>query len=674
MCGIAGIFSVREREITPALLNRMADSMRHRGPDDEGYLLGNIQKGEYVPAHGESTVAELRISTGHLLSAVEVNPDFALCHRRLSILDLSSAGHQPMSNEDGTMWIVHNGEIYNHLEINRELTAHGHYFHSRTDTETILHSYEQWGADCLKKFNGMWAFAIWDGRQRKLFCSRDRFGIKPFYYYFDGERFIFASEIKAILEAPLVERKPNAQTVFDYLAHGLQDCTEDTFFSNIMQLTGGHLLEFDTHSKRIRIQKYYDVPVNRRETFLSDSEYSGQFLHLFEDSIRLQLVSDVPVGSCLSGGLDSSSIVCMIDKLIRHSDVKLPGSGDIQKTFSAKFHKRKYDESYYIDKVVEKTGVDTHVVFPLADKMWANLPNLIWHQEEPCAASYVNNQWQVYHLARQSGVTVVLDGQGGDELLAGYSVYYAALLTTLLLSFKWKDAAGEALSDFVLNRTAATGDVLQAVYNLLPEGLRLGLRKIIRPEGNVCLSRDFVNGNVGYYDRHRRQNYWKSNFFETYLRHTFTYTNLPRLLRDLDKNSMAHSVESRPAFLDYRLVEFAFSLPWHQKVRRGSRKFILRNAMKGILPESVATRMDKVPFPRPAGDWLKEDFVDEVLDILNSRSFIERGYFNSYEIEREFAAFRNGRKRIGEMVWRWVNLELWHRMFIDKKTCISPGL
>jgi asparagine synthase (glutamine-hydrolysing) len=666
MCGIAGIYSGIPGEVTPDLLKCMTRTIRHRGPDDEGYLLVDTSSGTSEPRSGDDTSLDFR-TMNHISAPTQFQADLGLGHRRLSIIDLSSAGHQPMCNEEGNVWIIHNGEIYNHAALREELKQRGHKFNSRTDTEVVLHSYEEWGAECLKRFNGMWAFAIWDGRHHKLFCSRDRFGVKPFYYYHDAHRFIFASEIKALLQADFVSNQPNNQTIFDYLAYNIQDCTEDTFFSSVKKLPGGHYLELSLPHKKLKIERYYEIPLHPASKMLSNGEYASNFLHLFEDSIRLRLISDVPLGICLSGGLDSSSIVCATDNIIKASAIPNPATNNLLKTFSARYTEPGYDEGRFIVDVLTQTNAQAHNVYPSAKSMWNNLPEVIWHQDEPCTRSYVCAQWEVYQLARRSGVKIGLDGQGGDELLAGYDIYYSALLSSLLRKFKWHQAASESFWNVRLNGKSAYKDYAIAVYHLLPKPVQNRLRSLIHADGSTCLNTDFAAAHSGYFFQQTQADPAAKDFFDNYMRERFTRSILPGLLRDLDKNSMAHSIESRPPFLDFRLVESVYSMPWEQKIKHGVRKVVLRNAMKGILPDSLVNRYDKMGFPTPVDVWLRGGMGEPVRDIFESSSFKTRGYLDIQKEEREFAAHLGGGKRIGSYIWRWINLELWLRMFVDHR-------
>ncbi|MCJ7523042.1 MAG: asparagine synthase (glutamine-hydrolyzing) [Dehalococcoidia bacterium] len=668
MCGIAGIFSSDSREVTPELLLRMTQVLRHRGPDDEGYVFIGTSAGRAELRKGDDTPDGPGREIKHIAAPLKHAADLGLGHRRLSIIDLSTAGHQPMTNEDATIWIIHNGEIYNHFELKCELKDRGHRFRSNTDTEVILHSYEEWGADCLQRFNGMWAFAIWDGRKKKLFCSRDRFGIKPFYYYFDGERFLFASEIKALLEADFIRRRPNDQAIFDYLACWVEDHTEDTFFTGIEKLGAGHYLEFSPAKAEFKISRYYNLPLDRKLSGLTDGEYARCFRGLLEDSIRLRLISDVPLGTCLSGGLDSSAIVCLMDKLLREKEVKLPGTERAQKTFSGRFEDNRCDEGVFINDVIKNTGGDAHFTYPTGEGLGKDLSALIWHQEEPFVTSRTYAQWEVYKLVKQHGIKVALDGQGGDELLAGYDHYYAVLFSYLARTFRWKELARESYFHCRLHGVGTVWrDLMTVAYHLSPLGLKRSIRRTAHVDGRPCLRSEFTSGLKGYLYHYEKVGDAGNNSFNRYLYEVVTSSHLPRVLRHQDKNSMAHSVESRVPFLDYRLVEFALALPWEQKIRRGTRKYILRNAMKGIIPESVRNRQEKIGFDTPEDIWLRTNLKDEVFDIIDSQSFRQRPYFDAVEARQEFDAYRRGRRNNGNRIWLWIVLELWLRTFIDHK-------
>ncbi len=413
MCGITGILRLDGRQIDKAIVASMTRAMAHRGPDDEGYLFVDTRSGVHTAAGGRDTPAAV-LNSGYAYAPTMMADNLAdgaynlaLGNRRLAVLDLSPAGHQPMCNEDGTIWIVHNGEIYNFVELRAELAALGHRFPSEGDTEVILHAYEQWGHECLNRLNGMWAFCIWDSRKGRLFCARDRFGVKPFYYYFEDGVFAFASEIKPLL-ALGVPRKPNDALAYDFLRWGLPEHTQETFFEGIHKLAPSHYLSLDLNGN-LRVERYWELNVSSEiEGGPDDRACSDAFLESFTDAVRLRLRSDVPVGSCLSGGLDSSSVVCVASRLRDSNGDSSPSNS--QMTFSSCFDDHRFDEREYIEEVVRKARAERHYVFPTPEGFLRELGELLWHQEEPFAGTSVFAQWLLMKEARSSGVTVMLDG------------------------------------------------------------------------------------------------------------------------------------------------------------------------------------------------------------------------------------------------------------------------
>jgi asparagine synthase (glutamine-hydrolysing) len=649
MCGITGAYSFKG-SIHPDSIRRMTEFLRHRGPDDEGFLAVDSTSGKVASLTGIDSK-----TYGPRIEDFNGSANIFLGHRRLSIIDLSPAGHQPMSNEDGSFWIVHNGEIYNYFEIRRELESLGHRFKSQTDTEVILHAYEEWGTGCLDHLNGMWAFAIVDLKVNRIFCSRDRAGVKPFYYVYDGKRFCFASEIKALLKIDGFKIEPNEQMVADYLFLGLIDHTRETFFKDIYQLRPGEYLLLEKNE--LTVQPYWEMGGNE-EHLPRISDYVEKFRFLFQDAIRLRLRSDVPIGSCLSGGLDSSSIVCSANQLMfdgQNIDRRLVG--ERQKTFSSCFEESAYDERKFIEEVITRTGAEKNFVFPNGKDFLNDLNQLIWYQEEPFGSTSMYGQWKVMKLAGEKEVTVILDGQGGDELLAGYlpSFYYLFL---------------QAWSDFDIRLLTKEGMgflkyhsalVPRAFASLMPRRLRMFF---------AGLDQD----GEGWAEERFRKSYYRSfpwerkfeNRLDNYLYHTFRFLILPALLHCEDRNSMAFSLESRLPFLDYRLVEFSFSLPAHLKMNGGVTKVILREAMKGTLPEMIRRRMDKIGFATPEDIWFRTSMREWIEAIFSSKSFAERGYFNVPRVKQTFLEYCARKRNNSFIIWRWVNLELWLRTFIDK--------
>lgn len=626
MCSIAGIVSFRQK-IDRNLLNRMNLVQKHRGPDDHGYF---------------------------------VNDYVGLTHNRLSIIDLSPLGHQPMSNEDETIWIVFNGEIYNYLELIPELKSKGHIFKSKTDTEVLIHAYEEYGIDCLQKFNGMFAFAIWDSRNNQLFCARDRFGIKPFYYFYKNDRFLFSSEIKAILEDPIIHREVNDRIVYDFLKHGILDHSTETFFCDIMQLAPAHCLIL--RQDRLSVTKYWDIDTENELNGKSDEFYAQGFLDLFEDSVKIHLRSDVPIGTCLSGGLDSSSIVCVANRLMfpeNHSD----NVGERQKTFSSCFDDLRFDERKYIYPVLEKTAAESNFVFPKVEELLRDIELIIWHLDEPPHVMTIFAQWNVMRLAKERGVIVLLDGQGGDELLAGYPPYFGANFEELIRKQAFAQLYKERLA-YARNQGYSKPFSLMFTFG----GILTQLLRDTNKSDMISFPSEFADA-ISDADTNPLGNLYKPHKFKSILKNRLYYDcvkgyRLSPLLHYEDRNSMAFSLESRVPFLDYRLVEYVFSLPDRCRIYNGLTKAVLRNSMKGILPEEIRMRTDKMGFVTPQNLWLRNEMKDWVEDIFSSKSFRERKYFRPEVVMNYWHLFCNSKFNAGSAIWRWLCVELWLRKFM----------
>jgi asparagine synthase (glutamine-hydrolysing) len=559
-----------------------------------------------------------------------------------------------MTSADGNLWIVFNGEIYNYIELRSELKALGFDFHTQTDTEVILNAYLAWGVECLGRFNGMWGFAIFDKRQNRLFCARDRFGIKPFYYFQREEKFVFGSEIKSLLAYEGVTPQPNDPILYDYLAYGLIDHTDETFYSGVKQLPPAHYLIFD--GSRLNIRRYWDInPKNKLE--LSDSgEYARRFFEIFEDSIRLHLRSDVAIGSCLSGGLDSSSIVCMANRLLFGGHEISPELvGRQQKTFSSCFDDPRFDERPHIEKVLSATAAEANYTFPSAETLAQELPLLLWHQDEPFGSTSIYAQWRVMKLAAGRGVRVLLDGQGADEMLAGYHPFFNAYWASLASRLRLGKLSGEWAAYRSLYGVSPWRLMRRSLSALAPLFIQ---QRAAAHKASLGLNPQFARQYGGrHFALPPRLSGGDPFFDQLYL--SMTRASLPGLLRYEDRNSMAHSIEARVPFLDYRLVEHIFSLPDDQKIGDGYTKKILRESMKGILPESIRERTDKMGFVTPERLWLSGSLKPWLDDILASASFRNRAYFNAPQIVSLVAKRRAQGGDIGFALWRWLNLELW---------------
>ena len=452
MCGVSGFFSITPE--TANVVGQMTDLIRHRGPDDEGFVLfqslsamPRICGGQDTPS--DAYQAGTAYAPKEKLNTLSDYPvALALGHRRLSIVDLSPMGHQPMSSADGRYWIVYNGEVYNHVELRAELEACGYQFVSHSDTEVIIAAYREWGKEAVTRFNGMFGFLIYDREQCSLFVARDRFGVKPLYYQVTESGIAFASEIKQFTVLPHWQAQMNGQRVYDFLNWGITDHTDETLFAGVFQLRGGQALELDLQAITDGRQHYVaggKLPVFswyqlKPQPFVGTmSDASEQFRDKLVDAVRLRLRADVPVGSCLSGGLDSSSIVCIANQLLREQDAH-----SLQKTFSACADVAKFDERKWIDIVVNATDVDAHYVYPALSGLFDEAPAITWHQDEPFGSTSIYAQWSVFRLAAEQKVKVMLDGQGADEQLAGYHGFFGPHLATLFKSLRWTTLLQEA--------------------------------------------------------------------------------------------------------------------------------------------------------------------------------------------------------------------------------------
>lgn len=568
MCGIAGFVRKDGAPAEHSVIDRMTTAVAHRGPDGSGLL---------------------------------VEGSLALGHRRLSILDLSDHGRQPMTSPDGTLAITYNGEIYNYIEIREELKRLGQAFRTGTDTEVLLGAYRQWGEDCLSRLNGMWSFAILDRTRNVLFMARDRFGVKPFYYIDTARVFAFGSEIRQLL--PFLDRqRADMEAVKTFVLTTGAELGTTTFFADVHRLPGGHSAVYDLAGGTLAIRRYYAIARREEIAGLEEAEISRRFADLLEDAIRVRLRSDVKVGTCLSGGLDSSSVASIASALNRQA-----GGGRFA-AITAVSEQQSNNEESYAGLVVQSADLDWHRTRPTYDDFLTSLDDVVESQEEPFASPSLTMQHFVMKTARENGIKVLLDGQGGDEMLLGYEKYYGAYILSILRS-EGGIAALKALSRIRTNNDNMGGANL-AKY--LVGGLSAKAR----------------------YARYRRDHRYFATFppmpahlgaFSASLADTFklqqlevTSTNLPILLRYEDKNSMAHGVEARLPFLDYRLVEFCLSVPDRYKIRDGWTKWLLRHAMVGRMPAEVTWRKNKFGFEAPEALWLDRHLPEMRRKVLAS--------------------------------------------------------
>jgi asparagine synthase (glutamine-hydrolysing) len=607
VCGILGILSPQ----LPGdmVIRKALHSIRHRGPDDEGYLFIDTSGEISLRASGSDTCKELRNKYGDISDVDIAKFDLLLAHRRLSILDLSSRGHQPMSYADGDLLITYNGEIFNYRELRRELRTSGYRFNSDTDTEVILAAYQEWGEQCVQKFNGQWSFCIFDRKQKRLFCSRDRFGIKPFYYSFDKKLFAFASEIKALLMLPFFHAELNKRVVSDFLVFCELDTSEETPYKGVYQLPPAHNLVVDLMGTHPRQEKYYELGFLDEVGDYDHQQalrYADDIRNLLIDAVKIRLKSDVPVGTCLSGGLESSSIAVVINKLLNDKGVAREKIGEKQKTFTASYDDPSIDERIYANEVIRHINVSAYFSYPTADKLWEELERFLYLQDRLCFSTNVYAGWDVMRLASQH-VKVVLNGEGGDELFGGYHRYEILYLADIIRDWHPGDLFA-ALSGMVhrhgFARTASRG-VLGGCLALSSPCLKTLLFKKLHRTQRIA-AEDLLN-NASPVDGHLTKMIDSMKSLNHFLSYETRMTYLPQLLHYDDRNASAFSIENRVPFVDHRLVEYVHAIPAIYKLYKGWSKWLLRLAMRDLLPEKILWRKDKLGFPTPVKAWLTHD-------------------------------------------------------------------
>lgn len=651
MCGIFGILRTDGKRIDLNRLRSALNIITHRGPDDEGFALINTVSGSVEERYGDAS--QLRKGV-HILSESDTHHDLAFGFRRLSILDLSPAGHQPFISDDRSICLIFNGEIYNFIEVREVLVSKGHVFRTGTDTEVILHAYMEWGTACLQRFNGMWAIALFDARKKMLFCSRDRFGVKPFYVYNGKGCLAFASELKSITEyfrsdADFV-KELDQDIAYDFLVNNFVDHTENTLIRGIGHLPPSHFLTV-SNGKHER-EKYFSLSVNRELGEYSSGEsdkLSAAYGELLNDAVRIRLRSDVAVGTCLSGGLDSSSITAIISSLMNNESASAKQVGDRQRTFSAVYDDAMFDERKFIEQIVKQADCSSYYVFPDKADFVKEADDFIFQLDEPVAGTSPYAQWNVMRLAREKGVTVLLDGQGADESLGGYEVYFGFLYSNLFREGNYLSLFSEVLRNF------------RKGMEISARGMKYYLTQ---KSGNTkspvaaYYSPSFIS------ERSSRSvlQYRTSDNLNVKLFEDLTSFILPSLLRYEDRNSMRFSIESRTPFLDYRLVKMLFETPGIYKIHDGWSKWILRNSMNGKLPQGITWRRDKKGFPTPERKWmmkLKGDFMNTI----NSDESGAASLFAKDRLVRDYDAILANQNIKPNFLWKIYNLLKWCRLY-----------
>lgn len=627
MCGIAGIFDHSQSQIPKKamerLLKSMVQSIKHRGPDDEGvYCEGGVGLGS----------------------------------SRLSIIDLSPLGHMPMKDEDTGNWIVYNGEVYNYKELKGLLGLRG--LKSQTDTEIVLKAYAKYGVECLKYFNGIYAFCIWDAKKRQLFCVRDRLGVKPFFYTFHKNVFYFSSEIKGLLSCG-VPCQPNMQTIYDYLVYGVYDHSEQTFFQGIKQLPPGCYLTVE--GDRVVVTRYWDICASLENSAqlvsgdLQEYVVAGErFLEILKDSLRLQLRSDVPIAVHVSGGLDSALMMAALNKL-------QGGQGSL-KAFSYYYGEPKYDERPFVEELVKKMGwdVEYHQLSP------AEVPALaqeaIWYQEQPFPGVITLAKHKLIKGSHLFGAKVILEGQGGDEIGAGYQYVFGAHILDLLQNGQSEIALQEINAFGRQNGLSAEQSFTKVINGLAAYycgGRSADGTQFVKPH---CLNPDFLQ--IYHHQLEDFPRPFKSNLLNMQYR-DILHTKLPRILRSCDRASMAYGRELRVPFLDHRLVEFAFSLPGRVKIQNGVQRFFIREAFKSFFPSQLAD-LPKRAVVDPQRKWLQTSLREWAQEILSANSLKELGIFNQQQILKEYAEYKKYPEDANLNsfhVWQWISLGLWYQTF-----------
>lgn len=605
MCGIAIVLSFSDSKVEESLLIKMTDIISHRGPDGEGHYINEA-----------GTVG--------------------FGHRRLSIIDLTSQADQPMRR--GNLVLTYNGEIYNYIELRQQLSSLGHEFITHSDSEVVLAAFQEWGDACVDRFNGMWAFAIYDDEKRTVFASRDRYGIKPLYMYQKDGFLYLCSEIKQLTTIDGWKAKLNRPIAFDFLAYGATNHTNQTFFQDVFELRGGEALEINLVKKTTRKIKYYEPKINTEPT-KSDivSSKVKEFKALLRDAVHIALRSDVKVGSALSGGLDSSTIALVSSELL-HQENK----AEIQECVSACFDDKSVDESFYIEKVAEQSGIKVHKVFPQFNEFKEDFRKLIWHQDEPFGTLSIFAQYCVFREAKENNITVMLDGQGADEILAGYDHFYRPYLNSQLEISKLKFLA--EFSNYVrMNKKSS---------------LDLAKKKFIKKKGSSnFLTKSFVQST---------ESLLRLNVAKTVPEFSYDQlvnTGLHTLLRFEDRNSMAFSIESRVPFLDHRVVDFSLALGDNLKINKGVRKFILREAFRDILPKEIYDRHDKYGFPTPQELWTRENLSYFAEQIIESQGVLGNDWIDFDSINAQISQPKTLTKDQIFSIWRVIIFAKWVEVF-----------
>lgn len=615
MCGIAGIFTLNpEKKSVADFLNQATKKLRHRGPDDEGFLLADANSLHCF--FGDDTPHEVKES--HFAFSPEKHLgqnrnvfSLGFCHRRLSIIDLSAGGHQPMCSPNEKIWITFNGEIYNYIELKSELISKGHRFKTNSDTEVLLNAYLQWGKNCLNKLNGMWSFVLYDTEKKELFGSRDRFGVKPFYYFHDNESFCFASEQKALANVDFISASMNEQAAYDFLVNSELEYSPQGLFNNITELFPGNYFELDLKTNSLKVEKYFSLEVNTAFEKFDKKKFTvlcEETEALLVNAVKLRMRSDVKVGSCLSGGIDSSAIVGIMQNLLKGKEMP--------ELFTAVFPGLVIDEAKWAEEVVSNGG-QWNRACPNANELWKDLDEMIYSQDLPAWSSSTYAQFRVMKLAKEKNIKVLLDGQGGDELFGGYVPYY--------LSF-WNELKSHKEKKYLETEMKSFSHLGNARKYILKENIKdkienssFRVLKTLKDPQLKFLSNDFLKT---YSNSPLIKKTYPS--LNEHLQAEFQNTRLKLYLKCEDRCSMWHSVESRTPFADdIELIKKIFSVSGIYKIKNGQLKHLLRESVKKYLPKKIYERTDKMGYLTPHNTWLRNNhqYIDQI-DFTGIKQFI----------------------------------------------------
>lgn len=645
MCGILGQYGLASETVFPGRILDAAHLIRHRGPDSEGYLLLNTHSGACELRNGPDTADG--IDYPQVTAPSSFTPNLILAQRRLSILDLSPKGHEPMpiAGRDD-LWLTFNGELYNYLEVRAELQAKGRVYTTECDAEVLLHAYDEWGMCCLDRFLGMFAFALWDQKRQRLWCARDRFGIKPFYYAISENRFSFASEMKAFrILAPLA-CEPDMAQVFWSLQYNAIYNPPQTFFKGVRELPGGWSLLVE-NGIVCEPQQWYMLSLDHARSTYDYANPAAEFLRLMQDSVRMHLRSDVPVGTCLSGGLDSSTIVALATQQL---------DGGRMNSFSVVYPVKGYDESRFVDLVADRFNTIKHVATPQpeADFM-AQLSRMVWHQDVPVTGTGLISQNTVMKLA-QGNVTVLLDGQGSDELMAGYLSHAVYYYRTLLKRDPARWASNFPAFAFEVWQRYLPGftfrEFLARATNLLLHE-RDSLRFLAAAPEAAATKRQNQRVLTDLPDADPLNNL---------LYQAVTTLSIPSLLHYEDRSSMTYGIEARVPFLDHRLVEFSLGIPGDLKINGAEGKSVLRQAVKDVLPAEVTYRKDKLGYPTPFAAWSRTNLRAEINTYLEDAVF-KRDWYDVPKLRTIWQRHQAGSINADRIIHNLITTELWYNHF-----------